>query len=307
MVSRPRFKDPRDPRNLIPPGGARGDYRVTFTFCRPDAPPTSARDHKSEEFIEGDSHLGISAPAVQFADGQPYNRMMITGGFENVTLEFEGIPNRKGFLGKCVTTLTADNFAQAEKVAFRCLAPLLSAWSLLRHVPLQVFQVDCVELATGAWRVSYRNDFFDAIPAAEPPGLDTEFQNYASLYREAMVANSEAYRYLCLFKIIESIYRRRSRLGTEAKLKGEPPLHRPEERVPDQPREFVPWLQGIFPDTVKWDELALDSIFLPEVVGQKVKPIFEKNLGPLRNAIAHAITGKSGELTVSIDQENALA
>jgi hypothetical protein len=72
---------------------------VTFTFCRPDAPPTSAKDHKSEEFIEGDSHLGISAPAIQFADGQAYNRMMITGGFENVTLEFEGFRIERAFWG----------------------------------------------------------------------------------------------------------------------------------------------------------------------------------------------------------------
>jgi len=52
------------------------------------------------------------------------------------------------------------------------------------------------------------------------PLLSDDFCQYASLYREGMNSYSTFYRFLCFYKIIESVPLRRDRTNQAAKLAG---------------------------------------------------------------------------------------
>jgi len=46
--------------------------------------------------------------------------------------------------------------------------------------------------------------------------ISQEFRKYASYYREGLASNSLNYQFLCFYKIIEGIRKRRHRLTTTA-------------------------------------------------------------------------------------------
>jgi hypothetical protein len=98
---------------------------------------------------------------------------------------------------------------------------------------------------------------------------------------------------------MEAIRSRRDRLANEARTKGQA-FTRPVEKLPDMRSGFGPWLSAAFPFSRTWDDLTLDSVCLPEVVGKKFNRIIDNYLTPLRNDIAHIII-ESGEITLSTD------
>ena len=128
-----------------------------------------------------------------------------------------------------------------------------------------------------------------------------DFRPYTSLYREAVSASSSTYQFLCLYKILESIRERRSRLNIEAKLQGIQ-LTRPKEIYPSTEQEMNALLGNIFShrDSEGWSEETLRSLLLPELVGKKFNSIFDDILRPIRNVLAHAILDE-GELKYSPD------
>ena len=48
--------------------------------------------------------------------------------------------------------------------------------------------------------------------------------------------------------------------------------------------------------------MTLESIFRAEAVGKKFGDVIDKILAPLRVNVAHALSLKSGELTLSVDE-----
>ena len=64
--------------------------------------------------------------------------------------------------------------------------------------------------------------------------MSEDYCHYASLYREALQSNSPFYRFLCLFKIVEGLHKRRGRLTIEAKRQGTFTSRKPliPERIP---------------------------------------------------------------------------
>ena len=133
-----------------------------------------------------------------------------------------------------------------------------------------------------------------------------EFRFYASLYREAVNNASPLYQFLCLYKIIDAIYARRQRLQRELKSESprEPFLA---ETVPDDPIQFKTWMDSIFPQPARlsWQPMHFESVFRTEVRGKEFADIVTTRLAPIRNRIAHAITGAS-ELGFSIDDVSEL-
>jgi hypothetical protein len=135
---------------------------------------------------------------------------------------------------------------------------------------------------------------------------DEERRKYTSLYREALTSNSLNYQFLCFYKIIEGLRERRQRLrkqvALEAKGRGDEPPKYPEERIPTERAAQVEWLNALYPLTRQWDEMALDSVFISEVIGRKITNLIHKGeeLHEMRGKIAHAVL-ESGEPTFSID------
>ena len=253
--------------------------------------------------LRGDSHLAIAKPAFSPPGNPDADRIKIWGTTEDGNFEFSGLPNERGFLGKFVSEpFEANSFHDAERKGYRALASSLSNWAVHLDIPLYVVQVESVEVRTGNSQTSILIPHFE-VPLAIMPtaNLQPEFRGYASLYREALNSNSSVYQFLCLFKMIEAMLKRRGRLGAEARKSGRL-LKREHETIPASPDAAIGWLNAIFPIRRDWDSMALASIFPNEVLGKSCKHVIDKVLYPLRVDIAHAISEQSGELTLNVDE-----
>jgi hypothetical protein len=298
-----QFKDPSDARNIGGPQGQSGKYTVTFVLARPGFALLPEGQHSFAPGIRGDSHLAIAKPAFLPPGNPDADQIVIRGATEDGNFVFAGLPNERGFLGKVVSEpFDANGFHDAEAKAHRALAPSLSNWAVHLDIPLSVVQVESVEARTGNTQTSILTPHF-MVPLAIRPiaNLQPEYRGYASLYREALNSNSSVYQFLCLFKMIEAMLKRRARLGAEARRAGKP-FRREHETIPASPDAAIKWLNAIFSIRPSWDAMALASIFPNEVLGKSCKYVIDSALYPLRVDIAHAISSQSGELTLSVDE-----
>ncbi|HEV2380479.1 MAG TPA: methylamine utilization protein MauJ [Terriglobia bacterium] len=297
------YRDPDDPRNLGAPKGLPGDYESVFVLNRPGFNLISENQHSFAEGMEGDSHLAISKPALSPPGNPEADQILINGDTEDGHFEFIGLPNQRGYLGKIKSKpFQADDLMDAARKCYRALASSLSKWSAELDVPLHLFQVESKELRTGNAQMSIVTAFREVPLAIRPNAhLEKEFRGYASLYREAL--NSTAvYQFLCFFKIAEAISARRKRLERQAKREGKD-FSRPDEVVPGDPGEFVPWLRALFHVQRDWDEMSLESIFQPVARGMQCADVIAGILKPLRDTIGHALGLLEGEeLTLSADE-----
>ena len=298
-----QFRDSSDPRNQSAPQGLPGKYVATFILARPGFSLLPEGQHSFTSGLRGDSHLAISKPAFSPPGNPDADRIQIGARAEDGAFVFHGWPNERGFLGKLVSEpFHADSFHDAEARAHRALASSLSNWAVHLDIPLAVVQMESREIRTENCQTSIVTPYLETPLAIMPTAnLGPEFRGYASLYREALNSNSSVYQFLCLFKMIEAILKRRARLGAEARKAGKP-FTRRHETIPDGSDAAVKWLNAIFPIRPNWDSMALSSLFPEEVVGKSFQHVVDKVLYPMRVDVAHAISSQSGELTLTVDE-----
>jgi hypothetical protein len=144
--------------------------------------------------------------------------------------------------------------------------------------------------------------------------LDPKYRSAVSLYREALESSSSVYRFLCFFKIIESILALRVKARRAAKKNGQA-FSRPAEVVPANEAEFEPWLNGIFaPRPEKWDRLIVDEVFHPQARGKTFDEMVRDGgrgepagiLRQLRHDIAHALWAEGGGALLSMSADELL-
>ncbi|MFI5109354.1 MAG: methylamine utilization protein MauJ [Terriglobales bacterium] len=297
-----RFKA-GDPRNDIPPLGVAGNYQVTFVLGRPGYSLLPEGQFSFVGGLQGDSHLAITRPAFTPPNDPDADHIRVYGRTEDGDFTFEGYPNERGFLGKLQSfPFAANDRNDAERKAYRALAGSLSNWSIHLDIPLEICQVETVELATGNVQMSLTNPYWEAPFAVTPTAeMKAEFRGYASLYREALGSSSAIYRFLCLYKIIEGVQARRRRMEREAKRQGTA-FATIREVMPTTDEEISTWLDAIFPVRRKWDRMVLDSAVPSEARGKAFSEVVATILHLLRVNVAHALISKSGELTMSADE-----
>lgn len=292
----PTYQDPMDIRNRDDDQGHRGEYEMVVTLSRPGYFIQPESNLTSSEFLNGDSHLAIRHPA-----NPTIVAIKMDVFFNGQNFAFEGIPNAQGFLSKVRGRFHAQNFIDAHRKGIAAVTPLLSNWSAQLDIPLFIFQVDLTEKISKSKRMTFTLPFRQT-PLVDLPGegLIPEFRGYASLYREALNNHSPIYQFLCFFKIIESIRKRRSRLAKEARSNGES-FSRPNEIFPKTSEELKPWLDALYPaHPSEWDTMVATSLLLPDVAGKKFGKIIEQSLNPVRIQIAHALF-ENTELGISGD------
>jgi hypothetical protein len=296
----PLFEEPKLPIQADLHGKA-GRYKVQLLLGKPGFPLTGEREQRFIDDQIGDSHIAIAKPIKERVSGDDIAKILLQTNSAVGSIVFTGMPNDEGRLGKLITELNADNMQSAETLAYNALNPFLSSWSLHLDIPVHIETVQVTELSTGiaALRVSTPT-FIMAFPGGITPLLKDEFCNYASLYREAMNTNSNFYRFLCLFKIIESVTFRRSRIAQEAKGAGLEVPKRVREEAPSNNDELLALLKVVYPWRNNWDDFALSQMLPVEAIGKKFKTIRDSYLEPIRIGIAHALL-KSGEIRMTID------
>lgn len=280
--------------------GTPGKYRVQLLLSRPGYSISGERQHSFIDGIVGDSHVLIAKPVQERGPNDAVS-VLLQANSATSTLKFVGLPNDRGYLGKIVVeTVDALNFADAGKKAYEQLAPFLSSWSLHLDIPVHVETIQATNLETNASSLRVRTPQFDmTFPGGLTPPLTANFCQYASIYREGMNTNSGFYRFLCFYKILESIPRRRARTNEAAKNAGQP-VRQFREIIPATHEQLISLLRDVYPWRTQWDTFALEQMIPIEAAGRKIGWVREKHLTPLRVGIAHALLD-TGEVTMTLD------
>ena len=246
------------------------------------------------------THLLIAKPLDHRTD-MDVDKMLFHAVSAKGNITFRGLPNEKGYLGKFVVDeLTADNFAQAEAASYESLCPFLSAWSIHLDLPVNIQTIQVTELSTHVTSVRARTPHFDmTFGGGTSPLLTDDFCHHASVYREGMNTNSPFYRFLCFYKIIESISSRRTRRNKEKVAKGEEPV-RYHETIPETDEDARRLLKGVFPLRGEFSKSSLDELFPQGARGKRLSQVIDI-LNKLRTGIAHAVLN-TGEIRISLDQ-----
>lgn len=293
VLTAPVFKG-ADPTK-INLAGSRGRYRVQFLLSRPGYPIAGEREHKFIDNVVGESHIRITKPK---AERRPEDVDQLLIEMIGKKFKFIGSANDEGLLGKFVAEFEAENAQSAENEAYGALAPALSAWSLNADVPVNIETIQVTDLTTHVNSLRVRTPHFEMNFAGVPVFTD-EFAQYASIYREGLNTNSAFYRYLCFFKIIESIITRRARQSGERRAAGLDP-RAIYERIPATKDQQLALLGCLYNWRKTWDDMAVSQIFLPEILGRKITAILADHLRPLRLGIAHSLL-QQGEITIVLD------
>jgi hypothetical protein len=281
--------------------GKPGGYKVQLLLSRPGYPAAAEREFKFIDEIIGDSHVAVTKH-VKERKPENADRVWLQATGRGETIDFIGIPNENGYLGKLIVEeLLVNNFEDAETKAYQAIAPFLSAWSLHLDIPVYLETIQVTNLQTHTNSLRVRTPHFEmTLAGGLSPTLTDDFSQYASIYREGMNSNSTFYRFLCFYKIIESIPHRSSRISLALKAAGQP-IRRSDERIPTDQNELLALLKEIYPWRTIWDNMALHQLVPVEALGKKINWVREKHLNPLRVGIAHALL-KTGEVRVTLDK-----
>jgi len=278
--------------------GQQGKYRVQFLLARPGYPIRKEREHKFIDDVVGTSHIRVVKPEAERELKDPDRiRLQLLGK----SYQIVGVADKDGFLGKLVCELDADSNQGAETEAYGSIAPFLSAWSMNVDIPIHVETIQVTNLTTHVSFLRAVTPHFEMnFGGGTQPFFLDEFCQYASIYREGLNTNSAFYRFLCFYKIIESLIARRGKEAAAKKAAGQDP-RRAYETIPEKREDVLPLLKRLYPWRDAWDQMAIMQIFPDEVLGKKVTAIREKHFRPLRLGIAHALLSP-GEITVILDK-----
>jgi Methylamine utilization protein MauJ/SEC-C motif len=301
VTMRPRFTGQNDPRNSGGIQGLPGLYKAVFTLSRPGFSLQPERaTNMGGDLLQGDSHLIILAQQSTVP-----TEVEIEIGAKHGNFTFRVIPNEKGFVGRVqIDSLQAKDFRDAELKAHQTLAPILSDLSAFLDIPLHIHQVDIKELRTETVQTNTISPFSEITVAGNIfRPINPDYRRYASFYREAVNCNSPNYQFLCFYKIIDGLRKRRDRRIEKLRQRGETLPPQAEEVIPILPKDQEEWINSLFPVKKKVDEIDLTAICPKESLGRKIKDITGKELKTIRDQIAHAILmdNKEEKEIISID------
>jgi hypothetical protein len=296
------YENPDDPRNEGGPEGMFGNYKLIFTLSRPGFHLKGENHIMPAESITGTSHLRLNPPnPIQENEIDEINLHVFDENRNQ--MNFIGYANKEGFLSKLVCeSIQAKHFNDATLKGYEALMRILSGISTYHDVPINIYQIDTIELRTNNRKVSFFTPYRELqILKGSFNNLSEEFSKYSSLYQEAMNSNSPYYEFLCYYKIIEGLRERRNRLIAEAKARGEAISSSPKQIIPPSLKEQIIWLEELFPIKIIWDKMQLSSIFPKTSFGKKINEIIDKEIRPIRHKIAHGVLD-DGEPTFSLSK-----
>ena len=212
FAASPRYADEHPlGGGLLDPQGHEGPYQVTVTLTRRGAPDVPSVYVTDAYRMEGDSHLLMREE--QREDGAVGVPSLVYTSHEDENTEFKLLANQQGRLGQIRTVLRATSAEDAWKTAYRLLNPFLCDLSYRHDVPIEVLQMNVVELATltvvGMKQDDFREKEFDPEEfmgsGINYRGELPNYEFFTRLYREGVNSPSMDYGFLCFYRIAEGV------------------------------------------------------------------------------------------------------
>jgi hypothetical protein len=120
---------------------------------------------------------------------------------------YELFRNALGELALATRSLTATWYDEACEIFLAGLTPTLDHFSYLSNTPIVVDRIRCEDETNHIIAVSYRMPYGNVDLSEGVTDLSTLLFPVYGLYREAVNASSNFYRFLCFYKILEGIFR----------------------------------------------------------------------------------------------------
>ena len=114
--------------------------------------------------------------------------------------------NAQGELALATRSLTATWYDEACEMFLAGLTPALDRFSYLNNTPIVVDMMKCEDEANHIISVSYRMPYGNVALSEGLTNLSTPLFPVYGLYREAVNASSNFYRFLCFYKILEGMF-----------------------------------------------------------------------------------------------------
>lgn len=259
---------PDDPRQQLPrtPFGSQGTYKVTFVLSIPGK-NVFRDDLDFAKIMKSGESLLQTAPGIN---------LKVEVSNDTTTVEILFMSNSQGQIATAQTRVQAQNFAEAEQIAYDLVAAQLSYWSFAYDVAIDIAGSEVVEEMVESTRYSF-GILGKIKPFDKELGGRSEptYRRFFSAYREGMNSTNPFYQALSFYKVAEGIkaerIRKARRSGTHQK--GVTPMFGNEL--------FPPHVD----DLHLGDELSKAS-FAP-YVGQGFLIVLEKLEELIRNAVAH--------------------
>ena len=195
------------------PGGDHGQYKVEFVL----GVSTFQIENVRVSFeAQGDSFIQFRNPKTNHPDEVVEVRIQARGPNGEQGLA-RIVCNAQGRMSKVIfDDLIADNRFSAEKIAYLLIAPILSWISYAYDVPVQIVQINTIELSTSVYATT-------TWMSPKIKGMDTKFEIPAiphnprlleciGQYREGITTTNEFYSFLCFWKAFEGAEHIRTKL-----------------------------------------------------------------------------------------------
>lgn len=265
-----------------PPSGSPGRYDVVFVLGVPGVSSVVTGLDVGALASGGDSLLEGAGLRVDL--------LALDGIASNVA---RIVSNSERRLARIHLTVTADNFAAAEKEAHDEVMPVLSRVAFEADTPVEVTAVLLTEQATQTLTVGAT--VVGAVqPAPQVVGLSTpELRPFLAAYREGLNSNSPLYQALSFYKVIEgvsSFHTNRRRASSKSGGADAPdPLSK---RIPADPNDL--------PEMTPWAR----AVFAPHL-GKTFTEIKTSVSDTVRNAVAHLTPGRDIHVADYLDDIQA--
>lgn len=278
-------------RSKFAPAGIEGYLQVLDDNAGPRDPDRDMarlRDASEREFhvagALGKSTTGSQLIQTSVNEGEGESFILLPRGSREVPLDtpkgrFRLVANDRGELGTVFHRCRARSWSDAIHNFLAGVTPMLDALSFDAGVPVIVQRISCRDeknrLSVATYKTPYPTVF---VPPHARKIFDEMLPVYA-LFREALGASSNYYRFLCYYKIMEGIFRDlRPRLMAKARRKGIQIATR-QELVPAHP------------------ELAFTH---KQYVGVPIQDLFNREFtSRYRHTVAHFILKESAALNVN--------
>jgi hypothetical protein len=193
--------------------------------------------------------------------------------------------NERGELAQVTRSVMATWYEEAFDIFFTGLAPSLDHLSFLSNTPIVVDLTEARDEANHITIVTFRTPYANMVLAEGLWGLSTPLFPIYGLYRESLCSNSNFYRFLCFFKIMEGIIKNiRPQLFRLAREQGIP-IKTQVDMVPDDPE-----LQR----------------FHPEYIGRRIHELYDGEFRrEYRHCVAHFALDDGGVTNPSAQRERS--
>ena len=256
------------PQSLIPKTlrGSQSVYKVTYIFSVPGS--NTFRDKIN---LETFPNSGTS-----LLQTLPNEHLKIELENEGSKLEILFLSNKDNLLSHAQLRVQCESFEEAERFAHERICTILSYWSFLYDVALEIAGCEIVEENTGS--LKYALGFVGKVKAFTSDigfHLLPEYRRLFAAYREAMNATNIFFQAICFYKVVEGVIslRTKEQRKNGTFVKGIKPFES-DEKFPD---DF---------NLLPIEDIITSEAF-KEYVGKNFKEVIETLKNRVRNATAH--------------------